>query len=222
MPRLQVDLEAYKEDVVSLFTQMTTAEDICFALRQNHGVAVSLRTLQRRLQAWGVRREQAPQSTVDNEAIQKRIASLCIQFTLSSKEILKVLTREGTPISYRTLCTIRQRLGIRLRIDDPEERQQQEEDIRAILDDQLRKGHIEGFGRGHLYTHLRRHGYLYARDRIFEIWCKLRPDALERRSLGLQRARGSYVCPGPNFVWHIDGYMKLEPYGIEVRFLAIT
>jgi hypothetical protein len=27
--------------------------------------------------------------------------------------------------------------------------------------------------------------------------------------------------PGPNFVWHIDGYMKLEPYGIEVRFLAI-
>jgi hypothetical protein len=24
--------------------------------------------------------------------------------------------------------------------------------------------------------------------------------------------------PGPNFVWHIDGYMKLEPFGIEVRF----
>jgi hypothetical protein len=25
-----------------------------------------------------------------------------------------------------------------------------------------------------------------------------------------------YRCPGPNFVWHIDGYMKPEPFGIEI------
>ncbi|KAJ5612056.1 hypothetical protein N7510_005250 [Penicillium lagena] len=215
MPRPQVDLEAYQEEIVSLFTtQRTTVEDICFALRQNYGLAVSVRTLQRRLQAWEVRR--AP-SIVYNEAIQTRIATLCTQAALTTSEILEVLSNEGTPISPRTLWTIRcQRLGIRLRIDDPEEQQQQEGEIEAILADQLGKGHIEGYGRGHLYTYLRRHRYVYVRDRIFKIWCALRPDALQRRSLGLQRARGSYTVPGPNFVWHIDGYMKLQPYGIEV------
>ncbi|KAJ5742258.1 hypothetical protein N7533_003749 [Penicillium manginii] len=39
----------------------------------------------------------------------------------------------------------------------------------------------------------------------------------EEQGFGLiEGSRGAYKCPGPNFVWHIDGYMKLEPYGIEI------
>ncbi|CAL5865890.1 uncharacterized protein PFLUO_LOCUS96 [Penicillium psychrofluorescens] len=216
MPRSQLDLEAYQDIIISLFAQKTTLEDIRLAL-QREGLIVSVRTIKRRLRDWGVRREQAPQSIVDNEAIQIRIATLCTQVALTTSEILEVLSNEGTPISPRTLWSIRrQRLGIRLRIDDLEEQQHQEEEVEAILVEQLDRGHIEGYGKGHLYTYLRRHGYVYARDRIFKIWRALRPDALERRSLGLQRARGSYTVPGPNFVWHVDGYMKLQPYGIEI------
>jgi hypothetical protein len=32
----------------------------------------------------------------------------------------------------------------------------------------------------------------------------------------MQRQREAYVVPGPNFLWSIDGYMKLQPYGIEI------
>lgn len=32
----------------------------------------------------------------------------------------------------------------------------------------------------------------------------------------MQRSRGVYSCPGPNFVWHVDGHMKLVNFGIEI------
>jgi hypothetical protein len=32
----------------------------------------------------------------------------------------------------------------------------------------------------------------------------------------LQRVRGHYTVPGPNFLWSIDGYLKLVNYGIEI------
>lgn len=41
-------------------------------------------------------------------------------------------------------------------------------------------------------------------------------EAVERRKRDLQRHRGEYIVPGPNFVWSIDGYCKLCPYGVEI------
>lgn len=32
----------------------------------------------------------------------------------------------------------------------------------------------------------------------------------------MQRHRGAYVVPGPNYIWSMDGYLKLVSYGIEV------
>jgi hypothetical protein len=32
----------------------------------------------------------------------------------------------------------------------------------------------------------------------------------------MQSHRGEYIVPGPNFLWSVDGYCKLAPYGIEV------
>lgn len=53
-------------------------------------------------------------------------------------------------------------------------------------------------------------------DRLFSIYRTLVPDAIERRIRNMQRHRGEYIVPGPNFIWSLDGYMKLAPYGIEV------
>lgn len=54
------------------------------------------------------------------------------------------------------------------------------------------------------------------RDRLYSIYRTIAPDAVERRTRDMQRHRKAYIVPGPNFVWSIDGYMKLEPYGIEI------
>ena len=37
----------------------------------------------------------------------------------------------------------------------------------------------------------------------------------ERRNRRLHRR--DYISPGPNFVWHIDGYDKLKPYGFPIH-----
>ena len=42
------------------------------------------------------------------------------------------------------------------------------------------------------------------------------PDAVERRWKDMQRHRGAYIVPGHDYVWSIDGYLKLEPCGIEI------
>ena len=55
-----------------------------------------------------------------------------------------------------------------------------------------------------------------ARDRLFRVYKDINPAAVERRRNDLQRHRGEYIVPGPNFIWSIDGYDKLKPYGIEI------
>lgn len=44
----------------------------------------------------------------------------------------------------------------------------------------------------------------------------LDPAGVTRRLNDLQRHRGEYIVPGPNYVWSIDGYCKLQHWGIEV------
>ena len=69
---------------------------------------------------------------------------------------------------------------------------------------------------GKSYDALRNIETEYSRDRLFCLYRTIAPDAVERRTRDMQRHRGAYIVPGPNFVWSIDGYMKLQPYGIEI------
>ena len=54
------------------------------------------------------------------------------------------------------------------------------------------------------------------RDRLFQTYRTTFPDRIFARRHQLQRRRGEYIVPGPNYIWSVDGYMKLEPYGIEI------
>lgn len=39
---------------------------------------------------------------------------------------------------------------------------------------------------------------------------------VKSRLPGARRERVNYISLGPNDVWYVDGYMKLEPFGIEI------
>lgn len=58
--------------------------------------------------------------------------------------------------------------------------------------------------------------FLFLRAQIEIVYHLLRPEVIEGRLPGRRRARINYVSPGPNDVWHVDGHMKLEPFGIEI------
>ena len=59
------------------------------------------------------------------------------------------------------------------------------------------------------------------RDMVMKILRELDPDASAlRRARKLQRR--SYVSPGPNATWHVDGYDKLKPYGLPIHGCIIS
>jgi arginine repressor len=209
----QIDLSPYKDEIVDLFNQHKTTEAICMKLAQCHSINISHSTLTRRLRDWGLRR--LPPKTADNEALCERIRTL-VYDNLTDKEILPILHHEGFKIAHVTLKRLRQQLGLRLRTDDPDARALQEQQIQGVLQQEIQDGKIEGYGRGLLYTYLRQQGHVFPRNRVFSIYRDERPDALRRRTLDLQRQRQAYRSPGPNHVWHMDGYMKLSGYGIEI------
>lgn len=55
-----------------------------------------------------------------------------------------------------------------------------------------------------------------SRDRVASILRTVAPERVADRLQDLQRRRGSYTVPGPDYLWSIDGYMKLQPFGIEI------
>lgn len=67
-----------------------------------------------------------------------------------------------------------------------------------------------------LYNSLKHIITNYSRDRLFSLYRTIAPEAVHRRACDMQRVREAYLVPGPNYLWSIDGYLKLEPYGIEI------
>ena len=47
------------------------------------------------------------------------------------------------------------------------------------------------------------------------------PEAVMNRWQHRLRRR-TYVSRGPNYMWHVDGYDKLTPYGISINGLGIN
>lgn len=61
-----------------------------------------------------------------------------------------------------------------------------------------------------------RYNLTVARDTVMRILKELDPEALAlRKARKLQRR--TYVSPGPNPAWHVNGYDKLKPYGLPIH-----
>jgi len=65
---------------------------------------------------------------------------------------------------------------------------------------------------------LRKQGVLVARDWLGDILREEKSLAgLSQSKFGEKNIpRGEYWVPGPNYIWSVDGHMKLELFGIEI------
>lgn len=59
--------------------------------------------------------------------------------------------------------------------------------------------------------------YYFTRDTLQELYHTVLPDAVLHRHSDLQCKWGAYIVQGPNEIWAMDRYMKLQPFGIEVN-----
>ena len=63
---------------------------------------------------------------------------------------------------------------------------------------------------------LQRRGIMVPRLVVQKLLKKIDPERVEFRKAH-RLSRRQYYCPGPNSVWHADGYDKLKPYGFPIH-----
>ena len=126
---------------------------------------------------------------------------------MSYKDILKSLALQGTIITKRHLNRIlRARLLYRWRYD-----------LDAGID--FTVDQLQGPGKDHgyqwMYTKCKQHGISIRKEDVRILLSLLDPTGSQVRYSRHLRRRQCFR--GPNFMWHIDSYDKLKPYGICIN-----
>ena len=127
-------------------------------------------------------------------------------------EILLFLQcRHDIRLSIRQLKRILRERGLKRRGNQ----ENQMNVITAIESELNGSGSCVGYRQMHQRMQAK-YGFAVARETVRIILKVLDPNGVETRSRGRLRRR-EYRGRGPNFVWHIDGYDKLKPYGFSVH-----
>lgn len=122
--------------------------------------------------------------------------------------------QHGITISVRTVKRILHRM--RLKRACLANESALEQIVSAILDELENScGSFAGYRQ--LTRRLRRkYNLIVRRDTIMKCLRVIDPEGVERRKRRrLKRRR--YITPGPNFIWHVDGWDKLAPFGIFIH-----
>eukprot|EP00794_Sanderia_malayensis_P002894 gene2894-3345_t len=90
-------------------------------------------------------------------------------------------------------------------------RQSLRNSIMEILD-----GPGSSWGYRSVWHALQQRGIRVPRKAVEEIVREVDPDGVATRKSHKLRRR-EYICPGPNEVWHADGYDKLKPFGFPIH-----
>jgi len=153
-------------------------------LLEEHGIKTSIRTIKRRFQEWGIQKEPPVKLS---ETLKNRIIILFFESGLEDAEMLVILQKEGWNIGKWTLVRLRRECGLRRRIGRTEEdRIEADIIVRRLLEKEIEKGVLEGFGREYLKTHFRQAGHVVATDRLFRIYKELSSEAIARQHRDLQ------------------------------------
>ena len=130
----------------------------------------------------------------------------------TAQEIVLFLTNVHCMyISLRHLKRILRRLGCRRRGF-----QSNLDEVVDVVQEELRgSGSLLGYRAMHQRL-LNHHGLVTTREVVRHILRVFDPEGVEHR-LRHRLRRRVYRCKGPNFLWHIDGYDKLKPFGFCVH-----
>lgn len=113
MPRQQINLEPFRDEIVTLYQHGISSESISRTLESRYDIQVRERTIQSRLRQWGIRKRH--RTTTADEVLHARIKLLFWQNKLTDKAMLKLLRQDGYDISERTLRRLRFQLGLHAR-----------------------------------------------------------------------------------------------------------
>jgi hypothetical protein len=129
----------------------------------------------------------------------------------SNREILTLLANlDGLFISMSTLKRKLKSLGLF--------RRKKYSDLLDVADFIIAQLETSGALHGYRWMHLKckQSGYNIPRDTIYQLMQLLDPNGMHGRKRR-RLMRRKFSSPGPNYVWHVDSYDKLKPYGIAIN-----
>jgi hypothetical protein len=131
---------------------------------------------------------------------------------LSNAEILGFIVNfHGIRLSLRQLKRILRRRKCKRRND-----QDNLEDVVCAIENELKgSGSVTGYRSMHQRL-TNEYGLVVTRNTVRLVLKILDPDGVESRSRHRLRRR-LYSAKGPNYLWHIDGYDKLKPFGFCIH-----
>ena len=145
--RPSIDLTLYKDLIINRFQDGISADAISDLLLVHHQISVKPWTIQCCLLEWQV--SWCPKCN-DNPQLQCQIAVLFYQCCLSDKNILWVLQKEGYCVTPHSLECIQKAMGIKQKVMSIAETDHL---LDEIVQKELDKGTIEGYGCGSLHTY---------------------------------------------------------------------
>ena len=161
MGRPTITLEPYREEILRRRHLHDTYDQISAWLRLTHNVALTTRTLKRRINEWGI--EPIRQPTEDSEYLRACIKYKFHTVTLDDSEMLRALRLDGHIICLRRLQRIRCEMGLYRQRSPLENKLESDLLVIEAVKKELAKGTIQGYGRTYLYTHMRQSGLIAAR-----------------------------------------------------------
>lgn len=161
MPAHVIQLNQFKDQILEWRTAKKNPKEIRHLLKEQYNFECTIRTIERRLQTWDSRVRIIVKET---PALRLEIAAL-FQFQFDDATILRILQEKGFQIGLTSLVRIRLSLGLRRRLS-VWERDEANEQLWSIVQAELDKGEIEGYGIRLLYTWFRTKGYDVARYSI--------------------------------------------------------
>jgi len=213
MPRQRIDLEPYREQIRGKWQLRWTNAALCEWLRTDLNVPVSDTTLKRFLRTWGFQREGRTEVT---DALRDRLRFHFFEHYLTDERLLQVLQSEGFSITQKGLVRLRQEMDLRKRHTREENITLREQAIGRIAQAVDPTRRLAGYGREYLRTELRQQGFSTSRDVLYSAYKEVHQRSFRDRLDEFRRRRTGWTCPGPNFIWSIDAYDKLKPYGFEI------
>jgi len=161
MPPLQRDLEPYRGFIERLYTDGANYDNIAHALSREHDITVSAKTIQRRIKDWDV---PGQRTAIEPDETLLAFIECLLRDGHRPKRCVEILNSNGVSMTQRQFRTIRTDfLGIRLRVDSQQHREDQAREIARHIEELEPQGMIQKYGREFLYTHLRQRGLFSSR-----------------------------------------------------------
>jgi hypothetical protein len=215
MGRPTIDLGLHREWLQNRYQSGTPMNVLCNTLADKYNISIVPKTLSRRLQQWGISRNQIRTHTTDE--LQQRLRELFFEFGLSDAQLLERLRSENYSVSLRGIQSIR--LGLQIyRRRSPEELANRLREIHDFFEYERRTENlVRMMGREALSVHLRQRGFNLPRDPLFQVYATdFHSKEVEARRNRMNRKRGGWTAPGPNYFWCVDAYLKLQRFGFEI------